>query len=82
MALLFTGPPITVTTSKNASAMTSLQTGPFHIQSPAVSTFNQQLWLTAKIATDIEESKFLTLDRSRTQTYVAWNYYMPRFFQI
>ena len=61
-AIILIGPPITETTHKNASELVpkpeSLQSGPFMIYSPSVSTFNQQLWLTAKIKTDFGESKF------------------------
>ena len=39
--------------------VSSFQTGPFYIQSPAVSTFNQQLWLSAKTTTDFDESRCL-----------------------
>ena len=36
-----------------------MQTGPFILHSPAVSTFNQQLWLVAQIITDFDSSKYI-----------------------
>ncbi|XP_041355205.1 transmembrane protein 181-like isoform X2 [Gigantopelta aegis] len=50
------GPHIVETVVKNGSTLIpkpdNLNTGPFHLKSPPMSTFHQQLWLTANIITD------------------------------
>ncbi|ELU00224.1 hypothetical protein CAPTEDRAFT_100629 [Capitella teleta] len=67
------GPPVIETTTVNATELTPkpsdlnslcmpllLQTGPFVLKSPPVSTFHQQLWLMADIQTDYAKSKRFT----------------------
>lgn len=54
------GPSIMETIPVNVTSLnvqpSDLSTGPFILKSPAVSTFNQQLWLTCKITTDKDDS--------------------------
>ncbi|GAB1604756.1 transmembrane protein 181-like isoform X1 [Argonauta hians] len=57
------GPPIIESVSQNASSLRQmtpdLKTGPFHLKSPPMSTFHQQLWLIASIyAENSELAKF------------------------
>lgn len=59
------GPPITLTTEQKASNLlrksndTDISRGPFVMKSPAMSTYNQQLWIIGKIFTDnVEGRKF------------------------
>ncbi|XP_073993344.1 transmembrane protein 181 isoform X1 [Rhodnius prolixus] len=63
------GPPITVTTSFKGSELLHKQnisgdifSGPFIIGSPAMSTYNQQLWVIAVVKTDNKDDDIL--DRS------------------
>ncbi|XP_046582714.1 transmembrane protein 181-like isoform X1 [Haliotis rubra] len=50
------GPPITDNVSKDSSSLiprpNDTKIGPFYLKSPPMSTFHQQLWLTANIVTD------------------------------
>lgn len=62
-----TGPPITSTTEMDALSLLlndnsskkvdSLATGPFTMRSPAMTTYNQQLWVIAKLTTGNNDGK-------------------------
>lgn len=66
MKYYFSGPPITSTTevdalsllNDNSSKKTdSLPTGPFTMRTPAMTTYNQQLWVIAKLRTGNPDGK-------------------------
>lgn len=61
LIILFSGPPITSTSEMVANILLpdntsksnySLATGPFTMRTPAMTTYNQQLWLIAKLSTE------------------------------
>lgn len=62
----FLGPPITSTTEVDALSLLndnsskkadSLPTGPFTMRTPAMTTYNQQLWVIAKLSTGNTDGK-------------------------
>ncbi|KAL1123112.1 hypothetical protein AAG570_002200 [Ranatra chinensis] len=60
------GPPITLTTVYKASQLlrnqnisSDIASGPFIMKSPAMSTYNQQLWVIAVVETDNNEDEIL-----------------------
>lgn len=69
--ILCIGPPITSTSEVDASNLLpvdnsskttySLATGPFTMRTPAMSTYNQQLWVIAKLSTGNSDGKYILL---------------------
>lgn len=61
--MIYPGPPITVTSEQKASVLISKQNGsdlangPFIMMTPTMSTYNQQLWVIAKVTTDNKDGK-------------------------
>lgn len=52
ITMIFTGPPITSTSEQKAHLNASdMATGPFIMNTPALSTYSQQLWVIAKLST-------------------------------
>ncbi|XP_071439308.1 transmembrane protein 181 [Hetaerina americana] len=62
------GPPITSTSEQKSSKLlpklngTDIATGPFIMKTPAMSTYSQQLWVIAKVATENKDDE--TYDKS------------------
>lgn len=67
-----TGPPVTYTTQVDAtnsvmkdnhsrSTYTDVATGPFILRTPALSTYNQQLWVIATLKTDDTDGMFIVV---------------------
>lgn len=60
---MYPGPPITSTSEQRASVLilkqngSDLANGPFLMMTPTMSTYNQQLWVIAKVTTDNKDGE-------------------------